>query len=316
MGKSRAVVIGSGAGGSTAAMVLAENGWDVLIVEKGRNYFTNLTSATPGTVFSNDELKSNASRYFEDPDTDLEPRTYRHSTSDAEPLAVGNVNHLPSTVGGGTVHWDAKTPRLWDIDFKKKSTLGPVDGADIIDWPFAYGDLAPFYDEIESLIGVQGDITKIPDSPTKAHAPRTKQLPMPPGAPQYGSLLLASGAETVGLHPFPVPMAITSQAYDGRPPCNDCGFCSHYGCPIHARVGALAPLRRALSPAPNSGPRPSRRRSCSLGARRPVSCSSTGRAGPRPSAPISWSWPARPSSRSGSRCCRGCLTRTTRSAAI
>src|SRR5207247_1255689 len=30
------------------------------------------------------------------------------------------------------------------------------------------------------------------------------------------------------------------------PACNDCGFCSGYGCPIHARVGALAPLRRAV----------------------------------------------------------------------
>jgi gluconate 2-dehydrogenase alpha chain len=41
-------------------------------------------------------------------------------------------------------------------------------------------------------------------------------------------------------------MAINSQPYDGRPACNNCGFCSHYGCPIHARIGGLAPLRRAL----------------------------------------------------------------------
>ena len=242
----RAIVVGSGAGGSTAAMVLAEAGWDVLIVEKGRNYFGDLRSATPPTLFSNDELKSNTTRFFDDPDTDLEPRTYRRSAADAQPFAVGNVNNLPSTVGGGTVHWDAKTPRFWDIDFKKLSMMGPVDGAAVADWPFTYADMAPFYDDIETLIGVQGDINALPDSPTKAHAPRTKQFPMPPGAPQYGSRLLVLGAETVGLHPYPVPMAINSQTYQGRPACNDCGFCSHYGCPIHARVGALAPLRRAL----------------------------------------------------------------------
>jgi gluconate 2-dehydrogenase alpha chain len=244
--KGRAIVVGSGAGGSTAAMVLAESGWDVLIIEKGRNYFGDLRSTTPATAFSNDELKSNASRFFEDPDTDLEPRTYRRTAAETTPRAVGNVNHLPSTVGGGTTHWDAKTPRFWDIDFKKLSMLGPCDGADVADWPFSYAEIAPFYDEIEHLIGVQGDVKQLPAAPTLAHAPRAKDLPMPPGNPQYGSVLLANAARLAGLHPFPVPMAITSQTYDGRPPCNDCGFCSHYGCPIHARVGALAPLRRAL----------------------------------------------------------------------
>jgi gluconate 2-dehydrogenase alpha chain len=155
------------------------------------------------------------------------------------------VNHLPSTVGGGTVHWDAKTPRFWDIDFRKRSMLGPVDGADVQDWPFEYSEIAPYYDEIEELIGVQGDINLLPKL-TLSHAPRTKQLPMPPGPPQYSSVVASMGAETLQLVPYPTPMAINSTSYQGRPACNNCGFCSHYGCPIHARVGALAPLRRAL----------------------------------------------------------------------
>jgi gluconate 2-dehydrogenase alpha chain len=69
---------------------------------------------------------------------------------------------------------------------------------------------------------------------------------MPPGPPQYSSVLLSQGASLLGLHPYPVPMAINSREYDGRAACNNCGFCSRYGCPIHARIGALAPLRRAL----------------------------------------------------------------------
>jgi len=225
-------------------MVLAEAGFDVVILEKGRNYFRDLKSPTPETVFSNDELKSSI-RFFEDPDTDAEPRTYRRTASQTPDPKVKNVNHIPATVGGGAVHWDAKTPRLWDIDFRKRSLLGPVDGADVQDWPFAYSDIAPYYDEIEHLIGVQGDIDQLPDV-TKKHAPRTKQLPMPPGPPQRSSLLAAQGARMIGLQPAPTPMAINSRHYDGRPPCNNCGFCSHYGCPTHARVGALAPLRRAL----------------------------------------------------------------------
>jgi gluconate 2-dehydrogenase alpha chain len=34
--------------------------------------------------------------------------------------------------------------------------------------------------------------------------------------------------------------------YDGRPACNNCGFCSFYGCPIHAKGDPVAPLQRAL----------------------------------------------------------------------
>ncbi|MFY9586276.1 MAG: GMC family oxidoreductase [Actinomycetota bacterium] len=240
----KAIVIGSGAGGSTAAMVLAEAGYDVVILEKGRNYFRDLTSPTPKTLFANDELKAGI-RPFEEPDPEAEPRTYRRSPADEEPFHVGSVNDLPSTVGGGTVHWDAKTPRLWDIDFKKLTMLGPVDGADVQDWPFTYQEIAPFYDEIEHLIGVAGDVDQLAPV-TLAHAPRSGPLPMPPGPPQYSSMVAAQGASLMGLHPYPVPMAINSQSYQGRPACNNCGFCSHYGCPIHARVGALAPLRRAL----------------------------------------------------------------------
>lgn len=240
----RAIVVGSGPGGSTAAMVLAEAGYDVVIFEKGNNYFRNLTSPTPRTLYSNDELKS-AGRGFEDPDVEAEPRTFRRHATDAEPLAVGFVNQLPTTVGGGTVHWDAKTPRFWDIDFSKRSMLGPISGADVQDWPFAYDEIAPFYDEIERLIGVQGDIDQLP-ALLRRRAPRSQQFPMPPGPPQYSSVLMSRGAELMQLHPYPVPMAITSTEYEGRPACNNCGFCSRYGCPIHARVGALAPLRRAL----------------------------------------------------------------------
>jgi choline dehydrogenase-like flavoprotein len=239
---TRTIVVGSGAGAATAAMVLAEAGHDVTILEKGRNFFTNLEAQRPGTLFSNDELKMY--RNFGAPDPVTDPRVFRTSTSDKSPY-VGQVQPLAQTVGGGAVHWDGKTPRFWDIDFKKRSLLGPIAGAAVEDWPFDYAEIAPFYEEMERLIGVQGDVARLPKL-TLSHAPRSGPFPMPPGPPQYSSLVVAEGCTKVGLHPFPAAMAITSQEYDGRPPCNNCGFCTGYGCPIHARVGALAPLRKAL----------------------------------------------------------------------
>src|SRR6478735_96756 len=242
---TRTVVIGSGAGASTAAMVLAEAGHDVTILEKGPNYVGDVTAkAPPATKWSSDELKK--LRGFGRPDPDAEPRTYRWSTEDDEPRFVGDVQGLPQTVGGGTIHWGASTPRFWDIDFRKASLLGPFPGADVADWPFSYDEISPVYDEVERLIGVQGDIEQLPAEPTLAHAPRTRVLPMPPGPGQHSSLLAVEGCRKLGYHPFPVPTAINSRPYGGRPACNNCGFCDGYGCPIHARVGALGPLRRAV----------------------------------------------------------------------
>ena len=109
---------GPGPGGATAAEVLTRAGWSVVIMEKGRNHLLDPDDLTkPAGDYSNDEIKF-ISRYFLGPDPLVEPRAFRRSADEGEHTHVGEVNSIPTTVGGGGTHADGKVPRFREEDFR------------------------------------------------------------------------------------------------------------------------------------------------------------------------------------------------------
>jgi choline dehydrogenase-like flavoprotein len=244
-----ALIIGSGAGGSAAAHVLAAAGRKVLILEAGDNHFPGLDrpGMIPWPLYSNDEIKMSV-RQFVYQDPRVEPRTFRQTDSDvARPDP--DVNNLTRNVGGAAVISSVSYPRFTAIDFRLASALREAGrdfpGTSFEDWPLTYDELEPFYAETDRLSGIAGIAEGEGADPFQSR--RSEPFPLPPQPEMYVGRVLAHGARQLGYHPFNYPSAVNTQPYDGRSPCVSCGLCTNYGCTRNAKGSpAVTTLRKAL----------------------------------------------------------------------
>jgi choline dehydrogenase-like flavoprotein len=218
------VVVGSGAAGGILAKELCTSGFRVVVLEQG----PYLTEAD----FVHDEIKINQEDLLTN-HPDLQPTTFRKTPADkAKPQRALVYGRL---VGGTSVHFTANFWRFHEIDFVERSKVGPIAGANLVDWPITYADLEPYYTKVEWEIGVSGLAGASPFDP-----PRSKPYPMPPLPVKSGGVLFERAARKLGWHPFPAPMAILSQPRPGRSACINCGFCLSFGCEVGAKSSSLA----------------------------------------------------------------------------
>ncbi len=165
-----AIVVGTGISGGWAAKELCENGLKTLVLERGRmvkhrdDYKTaNLdpwdlpNGGRPTQAMIAKQEKQNRTGYttnaannmwFVD---DLE-----HPYNEIQRFDWMRGYH----VGGRSLQWGRHSYRWSDIDFK--ANLNDGHG---VDWPVRYKDIAPWYDKVESYIGVTGETLGLPQLP-------------------------------------------------------------------------------------------------------------------------------------------------------
>jgi choline dehydrogenase-like flavoprotein len=217
------LVIGAGAAGGVVAKELATAGFQVVVLEQGP-YLRERD-------YSHDEIKYTFAPGLTN-DPKVQPITYRKSEADhARPMKAIEYGRQ---VGGGSVHFTANYWRFHESDFHERSLYGEVSGADLADWPISYADLEPYYTKAEYDLGISGLAGANP-----FEAPRSKPYPLPPMPVKSSGVLFERAAKKLGLHPFPAPVAVLSQPYQGRAACVNCGFCESFGCEMRAKSSTL-----------------------------------------------------------------------------
>lgn len=229
MKKVDAVVIGAGAGGGVVAKELAVNGLRVVLLERGKWYTPDDCRKDDLRNQRNSTLGNNTG-----PDDTGNPRVAVDISGKEHiilPSQPGYHNNA-ACVGSGTATYGAMAWRFHPKDFCMKSTYGCPDGSTLEDWPISYDELEPYYTRAEWEIGISGD-----DSGNPFRGVRSRPLPMPPLPPTGEHLILEAAAKRLGLHPFHIPMARNSIAYNGRPPCMRCRWCVGFLCEVNAKAG-------------------------------------------------------------------------------
>ncbi len=234
------VVIGAGAAGGIVAEQLSLKGRRVALLERG----DKLTFAQTG----HDELRSQRTTVLGNafgPDDERYLRLVQTSDGSFTTVRPSHpaYNNVAACVGGGTMSYGAMAWRFNEKDFRLRSVYGSVPGSSLDDWPISYQDLEPFYTKAEWEIGVSGQAGANP-----FESKRSKPYPMPPLPLSTEATALFKAAQKMGLHPFPIPMAINSVTYQNRPACIACPHCVGFACEVNAKNStAVTAIPRALA---------------------------------------------------------------------
>lgn len=227
-------VIGSGAGGGPVAFTLAHQGRSVVVLEKGP-WFTEAD-------FYKDELaccrRSVYTPRLADEQHVIEERDGENGWTATPTSESGWDFWNGNCVGGSSNFMSGFFHRLKSVDFRLRSEFGPVEGANIVDWPISYEQLEPYYDQVEKVVGVSGKAERHPNLEPRSSA----DFPYLPTAEHPVSAWIDDACAKLGYHSLKVPRAILTRPDHGRRGCEYSGYCGSYGCSTGAKGSSRAAL--------------------------------------------------------------------------
>ncbi|HEV2115140.1 MAG TPA: GMC family oxidoreductase [Terriglobales bacterium] len=216
-------IIGSGAAGGTAAKILTEGGLSVVMLEAGpplvpaRDFKEHMWPY--GLPHRGEGVGGKHREGMESVDDEfLAPNGFWSIEGEPYTSAPGSTFYWfrSRIVGGRTNHWGRIALRYAPVDFKARSHDGMGD-----DWPISYEEVAPYYDKVESYIGVFGTKENIPSAPDGVF--------LPPPKPRCTEIFIKRACDKIGVTCVPSRLAIITQEHNGRPACHYCGQCGR-GC--------------------------------------------------------------------------------------
>jgi choline dehydrogenase-like flavoprotein len=210
------VVVGSGFGGAMVAHELIRSGCRVLMLERG------------GWVERGEQCWNDIGGFFQR--TPAYTMETAYQVSQRRPRAGGAVRWerqgICACVGGPSVFYGGASFRFRERDFAPPPEIVAGSGAA---WPITYGEMEPFYARAERLLGVAGAAGEDPTEP-----PRSAAYPAAPAPLSLPSRRVAAAARSLGLTPFPIPLALNRSPERG-PVCAACTTCDGFACAIGAK---------------------------------------------------------------------------------
>ena len=205
-------IVGSGAAGGAAAYVLSKAGLKVALLEAGP--WLDPEKQFKQSLWPYEHPRRGATEDMNDDDF-APPGLALKIPGEPYTKAKGSqfVWWRARILGGRTNHWGRHAFRFSSSDLRRRDE----DGLGV-NWPLSYDELAPYYDKVESFVGVFGTRENLPDYPDGVFLPAPR--------PRCTELFIKKACDRVAVPCIGNRAAVLTTPLNGRPACHYCHQCS------------------------------------------------------------------------------------------